>query len=236
MRKPKHPPKKVVLFIVEGNSDQEALSSILTKLYKNNRHIKFAITNGDVTSDPETTVSQVESLVTGIVKTYITENKLQKSDMFQVVQIFDMDGAYIPDEAVIRGSSGKFYYTPTNISCLAPGDVITRNEHKRSLMDALLKLDSVYGINYEKYFMSCNLDHVLYDEQNLDADEKLERAYEFRLAFQDLEQHFPAFLEQNAGDGVPKDLDESWTYIKTGLHSLERHTNLHLYFSLHPIL
>ena len=151
------------------------------------------ITNGDVTSDPETTVSQVESVVAGIVKTYITENKLQKSDMFQVVQIFDMDGAYIPDEAVIRGSSGKFYYTPTNISCLAPGDAITRNEHKRSLMDALLKLDSVYGINYEKYFMSCNLDHVLYDEQNLDADEKLERAYEFHLAFQDQEQIFPVF-------------------------------------------
>ena len=60
-------------------------------------------------------------------------------------------------------------------------------------MDALLKLDSVYGINYEKYFMSCNLDHVLYDEQNLDADEKLERAYEFHLTFQDQEQIFPVF-------------------------------------------
>lgn len=236
MSKPKFPKKKVVLFIVEGASDKQALSSILTKLYRDNHHIKFAITNGDVTSDPQNTATQVENVVAGIVKTYITENKLKKSDLFQVVQIFDMDGAYIPDEAIIRGSFGKFYYSPTNISCLTPGDAISRNERKRSLMDALLLLPSIYGLPYEKYFMSCNLDHVLYDEQNLEADEKLDRADEFRQAFQDREHIFPVFLKQCAGEDLPQDLEDSWTYIRSGLHSLERHTNLHLYFSLHPIL
>ncbi len=236
MKKSKNPPKKVVLFIVEGNSDEHALRSILSKLYKNNRQIKFAITNGDVTSDPEIDVSQVENVVTKIVKTYITENKLNRSDLFQVVQIFDMDGAYIPDDAIIKGEKGKFVYSTTNISCLTPKEVIDRNAHKRSLMDVLLSISTICGIHYEKYFMSCNLDHVLYDVQNLDAEDKIMYADAFKQYFQDKEQSFPIFLEQNAGTDIPLDLDRSWDYIKEGLHSLERHTNLHLYFTLHPII
>lgn len=236
MGKSKFPKKKVVLFIVEGASDKEAINSILTRLYKNNRNIKFAITNGDVTSDPGNTAAQVEGVVTSLVKAYITENKLKKTDLFQVVQIFDMDGAYIPDKAIVRSSYGKFHFSLTNISSLAPGDVVSRNELKRSLMDKLLTLPYIYGIPYEKYFMSCNLDHVLYNEQNLEADEKLERAYEFQQAFRDREHLFPIFLKQNAGAKIPQDLDDSWDFIKTELHSLERHTNLHLYFSLHPVI
>lgn len=236
MKKAKIPQKKVVLFIVEGASDEHALRSILSKLYKNNRQIKFAITNGDVTSDPEIDVSQVENAVTKIVKTYITENKLNKSDLFQIVQIFDMDGAYIPDYAIVKGKTGKFVYSTTNISCLTPKEVIDRNVHKRSLMDALLSVSTIYGIHYEKYFMSCNLDHVLYDVQNLDADDKIMYADAFKQYFQDKEQLFPNFVEQNAGINIPMDLDQSWVYIKEGLHSLERHTNLHLYFKLHPII
>lgn len=236
MKKTKIPPKKVVLFIVEGISDEHALRSILSKIYKNNRQIKFAITNGDVTSDPNIDVSQVENEVAKIVKIYITENKLNKSDIYQVVQIFDMDGAYIPNSAIIKGKTGKFVYSTTNISCLTPQEVIDRNIHKRTLMNALLPLRTIYGISYEKYYMSCNLDHVLYDVQNLDVDEKITYADEFKCLFRDREHLFPNYLEQNAGTNIPLDLDASWDYIKRGLHSLERHTNLHLYFSLHPII
>lgn len=236
MSKSKIHPKKVVLFIVEGASDKQALSNILRKLYKNSREIKFEITNGDVTSNPDTSVDQVEQEVKKIVTTYITDNKLRKNDLFQVIQIFDMDGAYIPDSAIIRGKTGKFMYTPTNISCLTPQDAISRNEHKRSLMNKLLSLSEINGISYEKYFMSCNLDHVLYDEQNLDADDKLNQAYEFQSLFQGQEQLFSTFLMKYAGENIPDDLDESWKFIKEDLHSLERHTNLHLYFKMHPII
>ena len=31
------------------------------------------------------------------------DNKLKKTDIWKIVQIFDMDGAYIPETAVVRG-------------------------------------------------------------------------------------------------------------------------------------
>lgn len=236
MSKTKIIPKKVVLFIVEGVSDKQALSNILRKLYKNSREIKFEITNGDVTSNTDTSVDQVELQVKKIVRTYITDNKLRRNDIFQIIQIFDMDGAYIPNSAIIHGRTSKFIYSANSISCLTPKDVIVRNEHKRTLMDKLLSISEINGIPYEKYFMACNLDHVLYDEQNLVADDKLNRAYEFQSQFRGKEHLFPIFLKQSAGENIPDDMDKSWQYIKQDLHSLERNTNLHLYFALHPII
>lgn len=37
-------------------------------------------------------------------------------------------------------------------------------------------------------------------------------------------------------NGVPDNMSLSWVFIKSEMHSLERHTNLHIYFSLHPVL
>lgn len=37
-------------------------------------------------------------------------------------------------------------------------------------------------------------------------------------------------------NGVPESFPLSWRYIKGGLHSLERHTNLNIYFKENPIL
>ncbi len=42
------------------------------------------------------------------------------------------------------------------------------------------------------------------------------------------------FLNTYIANGVPNSLLGSWRYIKEDLHSLERHTNLHIYFSRHP--
>jgi len=103
-------------------------------------------------------------------------------------------------------------------------------------MDRLLKEDYVCGIPYEHYFMSCNLDHVLYDEQNLEADKKEEYASIFAKMFSDKERDFPLFLKAECVCDTPEDMKKSWEYIKTGVHSLERHTNLHVYFKLHPVM
>ena len=227
--------KKVVLFIVEGASERQALRPIFETLYKRDRNIKFEITNGDITSNPASTPADAEEIVVKLVKKYLADNKLKKSDLYQIIQIFDTDGTYIPDSAIIRGEMGKYHYTDENIVCLYPEEARARNAHKREILGHLLALDSIYGIPYEKYFMSANLDHVLYDEANLTADEKLEQAAIFKEAFHGKEHVFPAFLEQIAGD-VPDDLATSWNYIKKDVNSLQKHTNLHLYFKLHPLM
>lgn len=102
------------------------------------------------------------------------------------------------------------------------------------MMNYLLSLDKINGIPYVGYFMSSNLDHALYDEQNLDGELKGEYADEFYTEFQGKELLFIDFLKDEVANGVPSSFSASWKYIKENVHSLERHTNLHIYFETNP--
>ena len=83
-----------------------------------------------------------------------------------------MDGAYIPDAAVVKGTTSEYIYSPENISCKNVNSVLERNRRKSKLMDYLLSLQNIKGIPYVGYFMSSNLDHALYNIQNLDKELK----------------------------------------------------------------
>ena len=72
------------------------------------------------------------------------------------------------------GEEKEFGYTPTNIFCNDIDRVEKRNAHKQSIMNYLLTIHEIKGIPYEMYFMSCNLDHALYDKMNLDENLKQE--------------------------------------------------------------
>ena len=100
--------RKTVLFIVEGPSDKTALEKIFKTIYKQSKNIAFKFTNGDISSDPTVTVSNVEDRINQIIRNFLDDKKLKRSDIFQVVQIFDMDGVFIPDEAIILGESYSF--------------------------------------------------------------------------------------------------------------------------------
>ncbi len=226
--------KKTVLFIVEGVSDKAALEKIFKKIYRRDKNIDFKFADGDISSDPDVTVHNVEARIYKIVDAFIKDKKLKKSDIYQVIQIFDMDGAYIPDENIIVGETYAFTYSTTGISCKDVEKVKERNQHKRDIMDFLLRIHAINDLSYEMYFMSCNLDHALYDEINLDKDKKQEYADAFYERFIDKEHMFIEFLRTDVVNGVPNTLPDSWKYIKDELHSVERHSNLHVYFIMHP--
>ena len=101
-------------------------------------------------------------------------------------------------------------------------------------MNFLLEQKDIKGIPYIGYFMSSNLDHALYDEQNLADDLKGDYADAFYTEFVGREELFVDFLKDEVVNGVPDGFPASWHYIKEGLHSLERHTNLHIYFEQNP--
>ena len=207
--------KKTIIFIVEGSSDKAALENIFKKIYRRNKEIDFGFTNGDITSDPTVTIANVENRIYETVQEVIKDKKLKNSDVIQIVQIFDMDGAYIPDSAIVNGPTYAFEYSTTNISCTYPQRAIERNKGKRDILEYLLN-------------------HALYNEINLNKDLKQEYADEFYEKFIGKEYLFPAFLESDVVNEVPDNMGASWRYIKEGLHSLERHTNLHIYFKTHP--
>ncbi|MDD2959633.1 MAG: hypothetical protein PHR92_14120 [Lachnospiraceae bacterium] len=227
-------PKPTVLFIVEGASDKTALKRIFKKIYRY-KEINFEVTDGDITSDKITTVRNIENKIYDIVKAFMDDKRLKKSDMIQIVQIFDTDGAFISDKFIETGENAKFEYTLTSIKCKYPQNVVDRNKRKREIMEYLLSIQDIKGINYDKYFMSCNLDHALYNEQNLSEELKQEYADEFYATFKDAPRTFIEFLKKEVVNGVPALYPQSWRYIKEEQHSLERHTNLNIYFDKNPI-
>lgn len=233
--KQKEKMKKIVFFIVEGNTDKTALEKIFKTIYKH-RDIKFEFTNGDVTSDPYDLINKTNvcDILYKKVKKYMDENKLKKTDMWKIVQIFDMDGAYIPKTAIVKGESLKFVYSTTNIACKDQERVKRRNSKKQEMMDYLLSLPDINGISYQCFFMSSNLDHALYNLQNLGEEDKKIYADVFYEKFLNKERYFIDFLKLEAVNGVPDSFPASWRYIKEDLRSLERHTNLHIYFLENP--
>ena len=113
---------------------------------------------------------------------------------------------------------------------------VVRNNHKKDMMNFLLGLSDIRGIPYKCYFMSSNLDHALYDRQKLSKEEKEQYSNAFYELFQGREKLFIDFLRSDVVNGCPDSFPASWRYIKKELHSLERHTNLHIYFEENPYL
>lgn len=95
----------------------------------------FEFTNGDVTSDDLIDKTNVCEILYKKVKKYMDDKKLKKTDIWKIVQIFDMDGAYIPETAVVKGESSKFVYSSTSIACKDEEKVKNRNSKKREMMD-----------------------------------------------------------------------------------------------------
>ena len=180
------------------------------------------------------TVDYAESKIYGIVNDFMKDKKLRRSDVFQLIKIFDMDGAFIPEKKITQGNTKEFFYSETGISCKDTERVKERNKRKSAVLDYLLGRKEIQGYPYEKYFMSCNLDHALYGVMNLEKDKKQAYADAFYEKFLDRENMFVEFLRTDVVNGAPDSLSASWRYIKEGLHSVERHTNLHVYFIEHP--
>ena len=69
---------------------------------------------------------------------YIKDKKIVKKDIAQIIHVFDTDGVYVPDSAIIEGKTKEFWYTTTSISC--KDSQRNRNKQKRNLMILLKKL------------------------------------------------------------------------------------------------
>lgn len=226
---------KAVIFIVEGATDKKALENIFKKIYRYKK-IHFEFTHGDITSDENIQKDNVEAEIYKFVDKYRKDKKLRLSDIWQIVQIFDMDGAYIDDSKIIKGNSNEIRYSTENISCKDIQKVKDRNTHKRELMNYLLTCDSIKGIAYRCYYLSSNLDHALYNQFNLSDELKSRYSQAFYKFFMGKESLFIDFLEMEVVNGVPESFPASWKYIREELHSLQRHTNLNIYFKENPVL
>ena len=204
--------KKIILLIVEGEADEAALAPLIKEIVQK-EDILVKLCEGDLTSKIYTTKEQyVVSEVGRKVSESITFNKIKKADIVQIVHIIDTDGAYIKDEYVFEENCSGFIYSEGGITAPRKENVIRRNQNKSKAMDNLVARNYIMDIPYRVFYMSCNLDHVLYNERNLEDKRKVDMADDFADQYLEDIDGFVSFI--NNGNLIFEgDFKETWRQL-----------------------
>lgn len=222
------PSKKVILFIVEGTTEETSLSSILKKINENKK-VYFHLVNTDITSEFSSNTSNILKKINDEIRKSISKKYFKKSDIIEIVHIVDLDGAYIDSQNVIYHNDEKIKYFSDYIKTKNVQNVINRNNRKSQILNKLSATRIINGIPYKIFFFSTNLEHVLHNIQNATREEKNRLAQEFEDKFYDKPIEFIEFIS-NKTFALNKEYEATWEFIKKGNNSLKRYTNFNLYF------
>lgn len=155
-------------------------------------------------------------------------NIYKKSDICRIVHLTDMDGVFVPDDAVVEVGSiengRSLYYTDTQIRTMNRAGILDRNRRKRNNIERLSACPRISNIPYSMYYFSLNLDHVLHGKTNISDWEKIRCAEEFDIRYGEDSDGFTLFMKESSFS-VCDDYRKSWAFIKQDLHSLERYSN-----------
>ncbi len=224
--------KKVVIFIVEGPSEKKALEAIISEIIISDE-IVFEVTYGDVTSN----ITKVDTnliipqLIEIITKT-LNMRRFHVNDISEIVLLTDTDGTYIKDDDIKEVETNKVIYEERHIKTSDKNRIVLRNYVKANILNKLsgektIKVRETL-IPFMIFYMSCNLDHVLYNERNLADNLKNQKAEEFSFSYDGKEKEFITFLEGHMID-KNDNYELSWAKIKLNNNSLLRYSNLWLY-------
>jgi hypothetical protein len=218
--------KQIVLIIVEGISEKNALEGILKVILQKENAIELVVYDGDIL----TSLNPIEKIIQKCKET-LSINGFLASDIITIVQISDLDGCYIDDMKIIKKISGSIKYTETTIECIEVDSIVARNQNKRNSIDILratteISLDEE-SIPFKLYYNSCNLEHVLYDQKTLNKKQKTAKAIAFALEYDTREIDFIPFIEAHK---LSKEEDDLWEYIKIDNNSLQKSSTLYFLF------
>lgn len=217
--------RKIVLIIVEGTSDETALGITLNQVF-DKETVYVHIMYGDITTRHGVNPQNIVAKVGNEVKTFAASNHYKASDFKQIIHIVDTDAAYIPKEKIFEDKQyEEFVYLDDGIHTNDVDKAVARNKQKCDNLFRLRSCGNIWGVPYQVYYMSCNLDHVLYDKRNSTDGEKENNAYMFAKKYKNDVEAFMKFMCQSEFS-VMGDFKESWKYIGEGMNSIERHTNL----------
>ena len=222
--------KKIILFIVEGITDETSLSLILSKLVSDSS-VQFHVINQDITADFNSNCQNIIRKIDNEVKKFLSQNNgLKKTDIKEIIHLVDTDGAFIKADFVLEDmTKEKTFYTPKSIVTNKRNLIIERNERKSGILNKLYQTSHIGKIAYKVYFFSCNLEHVLHNSQNTSGEKKCLYSYDFVDKYVNEEKRFVDFLSSK-DFAIPGDYKETWQFIKTDCNSLNRYCNFHLYF------
>lgn len=233
--------RKFLLFIVEGDHDKGELSAILHlprfSYLLEKYEIAIVPQNNDLTATKGTSASNIQAKIQEAVmkfrrngSMYGFYNNIPVDDIQEVIQITDTDGAFIDPNRIVRGEDCDFVYEDDQITTTNVAGAVGRNKRKSSILIKLSQVPMVANIKYSIYYVSCNMDHLLFNERNATRGQKGKN----ERAFQLLCEKAPDILNYSIFDKrvmVNCSYDDSWEFIQKDCNSLQRHTNLNLFLS-----
>lgn len=221
--------KKVIVFIVEGPSDEAALGTIMKEYFSNNE-VQFVVVHGDITLDDYVSNSDIMKKINEKIENVKSRYRYVENDFLKIIHIVDTDGVYIPDTNIISKDVDEIQYYEDHIDAKNASAIIERNKQKGSILYKLRKTGKVNGIPYRIYFNSCNLEHVLYGElKNYSDDEKQILSDDFADKYDGKVNEFIEFISA-LSIAVPGTYQKTWDYIERDKNSLNRYSNMHLIF------
>lgn len=224
--------KKILLFLVEGLSDKDALEPILSELVDNTK-IRFEVQRCDLTSSLDTELRNLnmKQRITKVIKDFLEKNHgIMKKHIEKIIFLSDSDGCYIDDSYIHYSDiDTSFRYEDDGIYTNRPDAVIERNEMKSRNLNMIHSASEVFAIPIETYYFSCNLDHVLHNERNLEQYLKEDYAFDFADKYENKEEEFIDFVNDSLLC-LANNYEDTWAKIKEDNNSLLRFTNLKTFF------
>ena len=221
--------KSVVLFIVEGQTEETALETVLNRIFSSET-VKFDIVRDDITAQQYTVPDEVVLAVNKRIDSYCN-HIIKRKDIGKVIHLIDMDGAFIPESAVkFDPEHEKAWYTADGIYIYKPERIIMRNREKAKNISQLITRNKIKNTPYSAYYFSTNFDEIICGNANLMSDkEKANAAEDFDFKYGEDPDAFLDFL-MKSDFSVLGTYGESWWHIKQKLHSLHRYTNFGICF------
>ncbi len=217
--------KKVVFVIVEGPSDETALGVTLSQVF-DAELVHIHIMRGDITTRVGVTPQNIVAKVGDEVRAYAKDNHYTAKDFKQIIHIVDTDAVYIPEGNIVEDKQcEELSYQSDGIHTNDVSKVFSRNKQKSENLYRLRGCGNIWNVPYRVYYMSCNLDHVLYDKKNSTDEEKEQDAYAFAKTYKNKVDGFLNFMCESSFS-VKGDIKESWKFIEEDMRSIERYTNL----------
>lgn len=221
--------KKVVVFLVEGSSDEAALGTIMTEYFSSNE-VQFIVVHGDITLKDYVSVDSISKKINEQIEIIRKKYRYDITDFMKIIHIADTDGVYISQSKVREADVLETLYYTDHIETRDVQGIINRNKTKGEILFKLRKTGKIHDIPYRIYFNSCNLEHVLYGELKVYSDEeKQELSDDFAEHYDGRVDEFIDFIS-SSDVAVSGSYQKTWDYIEKDVNSLNRHSNMHLIF------
>lgn len=226
--------KKVVLVLVEGSCEEVLLYNRLRTLFQQH-NIRFHIQHGDILYDLDRPEEHIKSVIGNAVNEFMIKSKFRPEDVFCVLHIIDMDGCFIPEDAIVIDDTQKELTVYHEDRITVPHEkqkqqIAARNADRSTNINIMKGLDTILSskIDYRMYYFSRNLEHVLFKEPNPEKERKFPEVERF---IEQLEMPIEDFLQESMPLLTGMDpYTESWNRISERTASLQQYSNVPLLF------